>query len=483
MDIPGFNTPQDDSPSTTTTIDLQESQEWRFEVPFKLYLSIKVIEGIGEIFGTELPINTQLKFTGTKARIYAPLPQGCKFEYTLQTNKEQNNVTNEESQISEYTTSDSSMKQFVNLHFYLEQKRQETTDYNLINSNHKHGPKVLILGNKFTGKSSLSKTLCSYAFKMDRLPLLVNLNPRDGVFSMPGSITATPISDNFDLESVNGYGGTTTSGTTYHNPKQPLVKNYGFEDFNTNLELYKYQVSRLGVAAISRLEEDMSIKNSGMIIDTPALSFKDVGLIENILSDFEVDHIVVLGNEKLSIDLKRKFNHKLNNGQLTILKLSKDEGVVELDDSFIRKCQEETIKQYFNGNFRNPLSPFKTEITISDFIFYKPVDSSEFNSSLLFAPAGDSFAPEENDKKDDSIDKYYKKIEDFPTNNLENLILAITQLPATNKLTKDLLDTCVLGYVHVSKYEESKGKLKVLLPVPGAFPRNILVATTIGYNE
>ncbi|EGV66140.1 hypothetical protein CANTEDRAFT_112565 [Yamadazyma tenuis ATCC 10573] len=321
---------------------------------------------------------------------------------------------------------------------------------------------------------------------MDRCPILVNLNPRDGVFAMPGALTATPISDNFDLEAVGGYGGSTTSGTTYHNPKQPLVKNYGFEDFAANLDLYRHHISKLGVATMSRLEEDIAVKNSGVIIDTPALTIKDIRLIEDIVSDFEVDHIVVIGNEKLSIDLQKKFVHKVSNNSLCIIKLSKSEGVVELDESYIRKCQEETIKQYFNGYFRNPLSPFKTEITISDFVFYQPVDSSEFNSSLLFAPSGDSFAPdatEETEKKEDTLDKYYKKIDDFSANNLENLVLAVTQLPATNKSPNDLLDACILGYVHVSKYEESKGRLKVLLPVPGAFPRNILIATKIGYTE
>lgn len=485
--IPGFNTSDDVESDAKVTIQVGEGQEWRFEVPFKLVMTVKITEGVGEIFGTELPTNSELNFTGVKYSLYAPLPHGCKLEYSLKLNKEQSNITNEATGISEYISEDSNMNQLTNLHFYLENKRQQITDYNLINrGSSKVGPKVLVLGSQFTGKSSVCKVLASYAFKMDRCPLLVNLNPRDGVFSLPGSLTATPISDNFDLEYINGYGGTTTSGTTSHNPKQPLVKNFGFENFTQNTDLYNYQVSKLGVAAISRLEDDPEVKNSGMIIDTPPLALKDIKLIENIVSDFEVDNIVVIGNEKLVIELKKKFSHKINNQQLEVIKLSKNEGVVELEDGYLRKCQEETIKLYFNGNFKNPLSPFKTEINVSDFVFYKVVDLSELNSSLLFQPAGDSFAPggeEETETKDTDIEKFFTKVNDFSSNNLENLILAVTQLPSTSNSTKELLNTCVMGYVHVSKYEELKGKLKVLLPVPGAFPKTVLIATRIGYTE
>lgn len=491
--IPGFRSEQDseDVNNTVITIEVKEGQEWRFEVPFKLMLVLKVVQGVGEIFGTELPVNSELQFTGVKYSVYAPLPEGCKLEYYIKSNRDNATTSNEVSEISEYISDDNAMKQYINLHYLLESKRQEITDYNLVNSlSVKLGPKVLILGNRYCGKTVVSKILSSYAFKMDHQPVLVNLNPRDGVFSLPGSISATPISDNFDLESINGYGTTVTSGTTYHNPKQPLVKNCGFEDFALNLDYYKHQVSQLGITLLSRFDQDRIVNDSGCIIDTPPLTIKDISLIENIVADFEVDVIVVIGNDKFLMDLKRKFNHKILKNQLFMLKVPKSDGVVELDDSYIRKCQEETIKQYFNGNFRNVLSPFKTEITASDFAIYKVMETSAVNSSLLFAPAGDSFEPDATGSTDntlsndtDHLDKYLEKAEDLSITNLENLIVAITQLPLNNKLQRDLLNTNVLGYIHVSKYEESKGKLKVLMPVPGTFPRNVLIATNIGYSE
>lgn len=494
--IPGFggdlnsDMDEDSNVNKITVVEINGQSEWRFEIPFRIILKLKVVNGIGEVFGTELPLNVELLFTGVKYAIYAPLDEGCKIEYYCVPNKANSTTTNEDGEISEYISEETSMNHYTNLHFVLESYRQSISEQNYTNtSSQKTGPRVLVVGNRHSGKTSLIKTLTSYACKMDRSPILVNLNPRDGVFSVPGSLTAVPISDAFDLESVNGWGGSTTSGSTFHNPKQPLVKNYGFTNHVDNLDLYKYQISKLGVAVVSRMEEDIMVKNSGLLIDTPPLSIKDFTIIENIVSDFEVNIIVVIDNERLLIDLKKKFKHKIASSQLDFIKVPKSGGVIEVDDGFIRKTQEESIKEYFNGTLKNPLSPFKTELDAKDFVIYKCVEGLEANANLSFLPSGDSFTPEnsemsDGDKKDEfSLESYYLQLKEPSSSNLDNSIVAITQLPQNNKLTRNLMNTCVLGYAHVSKFDDVKSKMKVLLPFPGAFPRNILFSTSVGYTE
>lgn len=494
--IPGFggdlnsNIDEDSNLNKSSVVEINGQSEWRFEVPFRTIMKLKVVNGIGEIFGTELPLNVEILLTGVKYAIYAPLDEGCKVEYYCVSNKANSTSTNEDDEISEYISEETSMNHYMNLHFALESYRQSISEHNFVNSSsQKTGPRVLVVGNRHSGKTSLVKTLASYGCKMDRSPILVNLNPRDGVFSVPGSLTATPISDAFDLESVNGWGGSTTSGSTFHNPKQPLVKNYGFTSHSDNLDLYKYQISKLGVAVVSRMEEDIAVKNSGLLIDTPPLSIKDFTIIENIVSDFEVNIIMVIGNERLLIDLKKKFKHKIASSQLDFVKVPKSGGVIEVDDAYIRKSQEESIKEYFNGTIRSPLSPFKTELDAKDFVIYKCVDSLEANSNLSFLPSGDSFTPEasemsDGDKKEEfSLDTYYSQLQEPSSSNLDNSIVAITQLPQNNKLARDLMNTCVLGYAHVSKFDDTKSKMKVLLPFPGALPRNILISTSVGYTE
>ncbi|PVH16869.1 uncharacterized protein CXQ87_004425 [Candidozyma duobushaemuli] len=489
MSIPGFagnlDPNEPGSELKVTEVKVPALSEWRFEVPFKCIMKLKVTEGIAEIFGTELPSGVDVRLTGVKVAVYAPT-SGCSLEYTLSINKENINISNEDASISEYTSDESVMPNHQNFHFALELLRQEAA------ASSKRGPKVLILGNKQSGKTALAKTLVSYAVKMDHMPLLINLNPQDGVFSVPGSLTAAAISDNLDLESAGGWGGSTTSGATFHNPKQPLVKNYGYDNIEENLELFKYQVSQLGVAALSRMEEDPKVRSSGFVIDTPALNIKDVVVIENILSDFEVDLVVVVGNERLTVDLKRKFQHRIEKNSLNIIKMPLSGGVAEVNDSFIRKVQEETIKEYFNGNYKTRLSPYKTDVDLTTFQVYKVVKIAEFNSQMAFLPSGDDYAPEESGepdvkKEESSLDKYYVKLDEPSSSNLENSVVAITNVPipsASGKLSpRDLLNCSILGYAHVSRVDDTKKRMSLLLPFPGQIPHNIIIATGIGYTE
>ena len=161
---------------------------------------------------------------------------------------------------------------------------------------------------------------------------------------------------------------------------------------------------------------------------------------------------------------------------MQIVKLNKLPGVVEVSDKFIRMSQESTIREYFNGNFKTRLSPFKTDIDATGLQIYKAVQDSV---SLSFLPAGEDF--ERDDDKDNDLNKYYLAMDPSPS-NVDNSIIVVTHLQLSTP-GKDLLNSSVLGYIHVSKYDEEKKKLKVLLPFPGVFPRNVLISTDIGYNE
>lgn len=484
----GITTTSSNSTHEYIPIQIPLNHEWRIEVPFKSIFKFKITRGIAEIFGTELPLNVELQlYPGAKCAIYSPI-ETTTVEYMILPNRNDMLAMSNDDQdtFDGYLSGETGMTPFLNLHIAIEAQRQQINDYNILNESKLSGPRVLVIGNKFSGKTSLCKILASYANKMNNTPILVNLNPRDGVFALPGSLTATPISDSFDLECSGGWGFSTTSGTLSHNPKQPIVKNYGFGDFKENLDLYKYQISQLGIAVLSRLEEDIQVNNSGIIVDTPALDIKDFGIIESIVSDFRINIIVVMGSEKLMIDLKKKFKHKSTS--LDIVKVPKSTGVVELEDSYIRRLQEECIKEYFNGNYKTRLSPFKTDIDVQDLIIYKGVITKELISTLSFLPAGDSYTVEEDNEtkqEENLLEKYYSLLEQPSSSNLDNSIMAITHVPQTTSKTNSraLLNSSVLGYVHVSKFDDEKKKLKVLLPFPGIFPRNILISTNIGFNE
>ncbi|KAI5959473.1 CLP1 [Candida pseudojiufengensis] len=492
MSIPGFGGSDsfNEDNINIKTITIPSLYEWRIEIPFSKILKFKIIEGICEINGTELPNNIEIKLTGTKTCIYSPKIES-KLEYLLVNNNDTSIMISnddEDNEFTEYLSKENNMESIINLHSYLESKRQLCQDHNISNEEQIWGPRVLVIGSKQSGKTTLIKNLINYSVKMNQCPILVNLNPQDGVFALPGSISATPINDFLDVESYNGYGlTTTTTGSTLQTPKQPIVKNYGFTNIYDNLDLYKYQISQLGITVLSRLENDLKVKNSGIIVDTPPLSIKDFAVIENIISDFRIDLVVVIENEKLLINLTKKLKHKINNG-LQIVKIKKNQGVVELNDKFIRMTQELAIKEYFNGNSKTRLSPFKTDIDANGLKIFKGILTKDLINSLSFLPAGDDFE-KDSTKKENELEKYYKLIENPSSSNLDNSIITITQLEQSpqqqqsGELGKELLNASVLGYIHVSKFDDDKKKLKVLLPFPGIFPRNILISTSIGYNE
>jgi polyribonucleotide 5'-hydroxyl-kinase len=51
----------------------------------------------------------------------------------------------------------------------------------------------MIVGPGEHGKSTLAQILAAYAVRLDRTPLLVDLDVNQGSFSIPGCITAVPL--------------------------------------------------------------------------------------------------------------------------------------------------------------------------------------------------------------------------------------------------------------------------------------------------
>lgn len=503
MSLPGFVKEQEAKYAVPSTITIPPMSEWRFEVPHKNILKMKVIKGIGEIFGTELAVGYEYQFLGVKYGLFVPPQQvedmekvvtadgdeveGCTVEFTLLENTDQSSYASENSPFAEYISEDTdAMKQYVSLHFMLECLREHARLQQMLNHLQPQlGPRVLIIGNQNLGKTTLAKILSGYSWKGGNLPLLVNLDPEEGAFSMPTSLTAVGISDRFDLESCGGYGTTTTSNVTLHNPKQPLVKSFGFFLVAENPDLYKFQTEKLSLAVLSRLREDEECRYGGIIVDTPKSLTKDMELLDTLVSDFEINVIVVLDNERLTVDLKRKFKHK---AALTIVKVPKSGGILDPDSDGRAKRlqQQQMVREYFNGTFKFALSPFKTEIVINDYVFYKVLEKVEEFSQFL--PSMDSFAGDEDTSENaqeakGNEDKYYSLVELPKEADLENCVVAVTHLPLAGSTLKELSKASVLGYIHVSKVDEDKGRAKVLFPFPGNLPKNALIITKLSYTE
>lgn len=405
---------------------------------------MKVTKGIVEVFGTELAIDVEYKFTGQKIAFYSH--EGGQLEYSGPL-------------VSEYVSEETQMSAYLNFHFALCKMREQDV----------RGPRVLILGPKDCGKTSLAKILASYASRMDYEPMIVNLNPSDPVFSIPGTLTGTPVSDILDVE--DGWGQTYTTGVAPLHPKQPTVRYYGSPDIHENLKFYKHNVSRLGVTVCSRVSEDSTMKKSGVIVDTPPLTIKDVEIIEDVISDFEINVMVVIGNERLFIDLKKKFQAKLN-----VVKLPKSGGCVERDDSFTRQVQQRSIREYFYGTPKTVLSPYTVYVDFDVVKVYKPfVDAGGLISSVL--PIGEDGLDNEEKKPDPLLQSLEPS-----SSSLQHCVLAILQ--ADKKSDEDIiLRSSVLGFGVVTDVDDTKSKLRILIPVPGRLPDRAMLLGSFRYTE
>jgi polyribonucleotide 5'-hydroxyl-kinase len=251
--------------AATRTQDLAANTEYRFEVPFTRSLTIKLLSGTAELFGTELGPSNTYAFKGTKGAIYTW--HGCRLEVGGEAE-------------SEYVAEETTMMSTANAHFALEGVRDAAVQEG------DAGPRVLVVGPENSGKTSLVRILTGYAVKCGRQPVVVNLDPRQGMLSVPGSFSAAAFSSIVDVE--EGWGSSPISGPSPIPVKMPLVYHYGMG--NPEAEdgrVFRPLVTRMALAVTSRLEEDTASKQAGLIIDSPgSMAQGKNGSYENI------EHIV-----------------------------------------------------------------------------------------------------------------------------------------------------------------------------------------------
>ena len=286
-------------------------------------------------------INGTYIFTGTKAALYTW--HGCTFTVT-------GDVL-----ASEYTAEETPMVEYANVHFALENLRDQNRSQN------RTGPRLLILGPENAGKSSLAKILTGYAIRGARAPVVANLDPKEGVMSVPGTLTATVFKTLMDVESVDGWGSSPMSGPSAVPVKLPLVYYHGLPDVVDNEGAnYKALVSRLALAVAGRLQDDSEAREAGVVIDTPGSIASGKGgtvgyeLISHIVSEFAVSNIVILGSERLYSDMTKRFDGKPVSSSSTgetvaVIKLQKSGGCVDRDEAFMKSARAAQVKAYFFG--------------------------------------------------------------------------------------------------------------------------------------
>lgn len=410
-------------------VTLKPNEEWYFEVKDQQKVTFVLTEGRAEINGTEIAIGKEYEFQKTLAAVFTF--HGCRLEW--------------EGECTSSIESNRSMLNVANVHFALENLRQKAS------VSGQEGPITLLLGPENSGKTTLSKTLVSYAARMSRVPILANLDTESPVFSPPGSLTATPVSHVLDVEEF--YGLPPINGPSVTRNKQSLVYTYGLLNFQEGASFYRHQVRLLAAGIRSRLKEDPKVRSSGVLIDTPSRILDDTVLLQDVISEFGCSSIVTIGaaENRESLDLLARDTN------VEIIHLD-GVGAKPLDAVFRRQIQRQVIQDYFFGNSRRNLSPFTITANLKDVVVYRPLAEKELESELSMLT----------------------KVP--PSAVLQNSLLAVVNAEPTESV--DIIQSAeTLGYVHVVEADEEKSLIKILLPAPGKLPKHALVMGDVKYHE
>ncbi|CAN6839729.1 unnamed protein product [Brassica oleracea] len=267
-------------------VKLEKQSEIRIHVTQISPLKLRILHGQVEIFGSELPRNVWLTFP--------PLQQFAVFTWYGAT-LEIDGVTE-----TDNTSVETPMVSYLSVHNSLQVQRHRVTsstrDY--VSS---QGPRVIIVGDTDSGKSTLAKMLLSWAAKDGCKPTFVDLNIGQSSITIPGTIAATSVEMPVDP----------VEGLPLH---KALVHYFGHTTATNNLKLYKYLVEELA----RELEAEFAIKaesrRSGMVIDTMGwTSGLGYQLLLHAIRTFNASLVIVLGQETEPVyDLNKAFKFKKN---------------------------------------------------------------------------------------------------------------------------------------------------------------------------
>ncbi|KAJ5147981.1 hypothetical protein N7526_001333 [Penicillium atrosanguineum] len=485
-------------------IALNPGSEWRFEVAFGHLVKVKLLSGTAELFGTELAQLQTYTFHGTKGAIYTW--HGCELEVsageTVATTTDGVTPTAGHGAggcQSEYTAEETPMVEYSNVHFALETMREEAQSVG------KDGPRVLLLGPENAGKTSLAKILTAYATKVGRQPLVVNLDPTEGMLSVPGTLTAAAFRTMLDIE--EGWGSSPMSGPSPVPVKLPLVYSYPMPNpLDAEGAIYRPIVSRLALSVTGRMAEDEDAREAGIIVDTPGILSSgkpgSLELINHIVTEFAITTILVIGSERLYSAMVKQYDDQPSSSataavfdeRISVVKLSKSGGCVDRDVAFHKATRESQIRSYFFGNpiattgtsalslsssSAVTLSPHAQQLDFAALPIYSYTvvsaddeDEDEYDPSQLdsFLPGGGSedYTPHEPDNG-----TYLPSMGDTNQTPQSNVPLKKILPPAP--IPSEVRDASIMGFLYVADVDADKGKIRVLAPVGGRVPPRAII--------
>ncbi|EJD53335.1 cleavage/polyadenylation factor ia subunit Clp1p, partial [Auricularia subglabra TFB-10046 SS5] len=468
---------------------LEPESEYRFELDPGASLSITarllpVVRGTAEVFGAELaPKRAYVFAQECKAAVFTW--EGCQLEMS--------NLVSVA--LAQYVSDETNMWPCANLHILFEKMRirarqaQRGSPLPAGRSEPRPDPpRLLVLGQENSGKTSVCKILSNYAVRtgLARSPLVVNLDPGEGAWTVPGTLSACPISTPILTSTpASPFGSTATSAPTATTSTAlvPLVHWFGHTETRRNGKLVDHLIRRLAASVDTRLGHDPKSRLSGVIIDAPG-SFSvasatssptDVKhpLVKACVDAFHVNHIVVIGNEKLYVEMQRMFPKQSG---VSVIKIPKSGGAVELDFAYRERVHSYQMRAYMYG-FQFELPQGVTEAmlgadTLHNLTLAPHSSSISFDDLKLFRVGGtDSMAPSSalpiggsrivSEIQPTPVDP------SLPGSGLLNAVLALLS-PSPSGTEQTLTDRDVAGFLVVTAIDITGRKMTILAPTTGS---------------
>ena len=358
MSLPalGLEEPVEVPKVKSTHYERAKESEWRFEVAANKYARVKVrthnegsiitnvmqlLSGTAELFDTELIVSPNAYvFENIKATIFTW--QGCTVE-----------VSGDALQ-GEYTAQATPIKD-LNVHFALDILRHQAK------ASGREGLRVLILRSEDVGKSTLAKTLTSYAIRGGRSPVVANLDIGEGVMSVPGTVTTTIFRSIIDVdegwERLRGADQMVLSRSNC--PSSTTLVSNGHmkkKTGHTHLRSAAWHSQRW-------VAQDSDAREGGRIIGTPGSltstkAGRNVGydITSHIVSEISVNYMVCLGSERLYSDMVKRLDSlqvgvshpshpAVDPESISVIKLARSGGWVDRDPSYMAALRASQIRR------------------------------------------------------------------------------------------------------------------------------------------
>ncbi|KDN37750.1 hypothetical protein K437DRAFT_259681 [Tilletiaria anomala UBC 951] len=438
------------------------------------------------------------------------------------------------------------------------------------------GPRVMVVGGEPAGKTSLVKLLANLALRSPAVcdigrkrkqdgkengalggggggasrqedehakqeaedrqitgwwPVIVNLDPSEGAPPLPATLSAIPLqpiplpllpsaSPALPFGTFPQTTGYLQSGSATAQAVSPLVLWLGRTSLRENELHARRLIEHLAEGTERRLARDPRARMSGLLIDMPGVTTADgrnkYSLLQHTIRTFKVDIVVVLGHEKLNIELSRAF--PAGSSGVSIVKLPKSEGVVELDETYKERLRRAQVRNYFYGGggseadrtaFKSAeygatgiggklgeplggvpvLNAFSTSIPLDLLEVYRIGQESMAPTSALPIGASRSVTAAQLVK----LDQLNSTMDQ---SSLLHAVLALVQPPrggggpgkADSEVEPppeddEILGAQVLGFLHVADIDAQRKKMTVLSPLPGKLPSKTALLGTIDWQD